>query len=308
MTEVIPPDPSYVADLVERALTEDLGGDPGIDVTTRATVAEEAEGEAVVRARVDGVLAGGVVWQAVLAAVARRTSAPVPTVETLVGDGSVVAPGEVLTRLRGRVRVLLIAERTGLNLAGRAAGIATATRAWVEAVAGTGVDILDTRKTPPGLRSWDKYAVRCGGGVNKRFGLYDVAMIKDNHVAAAGGVAAAVEAVRAAFPGVELQVEVDSREQALDAVAAGARYLMCDNMTPEQLAEAVGAVRAAVVRSDGPQARIEIEATGGLRLERAYDFARTGVDYLSVGALTHSAPILDLGLDWSGIRLGTGPS
>lgn len=293
-----PPPAAYLSDLVERALSEDLGGDPGLDVTTIATVAADALATVEVRSRATGVLAGGVAWPMVVTAASRRAGQPAPEVTTLVPDGRPVAPGDVVTRLRGPVRALLVAERTGLNLAGRASGIATTTRRWVDALSGSGVRVLDTRKTPPGLRLWDKYAVRCGGGVNKRFGLFDVAMIKDNHVAAAGGVAAAIAAVRAASPGVALQVEVDGMEQAMQAVGAGARYLMCDNMSPELLRQVVTAVREAVVATDGPGVVVELEATGGLRLDRAAEFAATGIDYMSVGALTHSAPVLDLGLDW----------
>jgi nicotinate-nucleotide pyrophosphorylase (carboxylating) len=182
---------------------------------------------------------------------------------------------------------LLAAERSALNIASRASGIATATRAWVDAVAGTGATVLDTRKTTPGLRPLEKYAVRCGGGSNKRMGLYDVAMVKDNHVAAAGSVAAAVALVRERAPRVAVQVEVDEVAQAREAVDAGADFLLCDNMTPDQLRAVVAEVGGAV----------ELEATGGLTLAVARAVAETGVDYLSVGALTHSAPILDLALD-----------
>ncbi|MDQ3474760.1 MAG: carboxylating nicotinate-nucleotide diphosphorylase, partial [Actinomycetota bacterium] len=174
-----------------------------------------------------------------------------------------------------------------LNLLCRASGIATLTRAWAGAVAGTGVQILDTRKTTPGLRALEKYAVRVGGGQNKRFGLYDVAMIKDNHVLAAGGVAPAIDLVRQEFPDVTLQVEVTTVDMAREAVAAGATFLLCDNMSPDLLRDVVRTVIG----------RAELEATGGLSLERAREYADTGVDYLSVGALTHSAPVLDLALD-----------
>jgi nicotinate-nucleotide pyrophosphorylase (carboxylating) len=170
-------------------------------------------------------------------------------------------------------------------------GVATHTRRWADALAGTGATVLDTRKTTPGLRALEKYAVRCGGGTNKRMGLYDVAMVKDNHKLAAGSVRAAYEAVRRAFPPVEVQVEVTTVDEALEAVGAGARFLLCDNMTPDLLRETVAAVRAAT-----PD-RVELEATGGLTLERAREYAATGVDYLSVGGLTHSSPILDLAVD-----------
>jgi nicotinate-nucleotide pyrophosphorylase (carboxylating) len=195
--------------------------------------------------------------------------------------------------LTGPVQVLLMAERSLLNLASRASGVATATRAWADRLDGTGATVLDTRKTTPGLRALEKYAVRAGGGTNKRMGLYDVAMVKDNHVVAAGSVTAAVAAVRAAFPDVLVQVEADTLDQALEAVAAGATFLLLDNMPTDVLAATVAAVRA----GEATTGRIELEATGNLTLDRAAEVARTGVDYMSVGGLTHSAPILDLALD-----------
>ncbi len=214
-------------------------------------------------------------------------------VDLLVPDGESVTAGQVLTVLRGPVQVLLIAERTVLNLVSRASGVATHTRRWADALDGTGAQVLDTRKTTPGLRELEKYAVRCGGGTNKRRGLFDVAMVKDNHVVAAGSVSAAVAAVRARFPDVEIQVEADTRDQALEALDAGARFLLLDNMSTGVLADVVSAVRA----REGVTGRVELEATGNLTLDRAREVAATGVDYLSVGGLTHSSPILDLALD-----------
>jgi nicotinate-nucleotide pyrophosphorylase (carboxylating) len=187
----------------------------------------------------------------------------------------------------GATRALLVAERTALNLACHLSGIATATRRWVDAVAGTKASILDTRKTTPGLRDLEKYAVRCGGGGGYRMGLSDAAMVKDNHVVAAGGVVAAYRAVRAAFPDVPVEVECDSVEQVAAAVEAGAELLLLDNMSLDQLRESVRVVAG----------RARLEASGGLSLDRARAVAETGVDYLSVGALTHSAPVLDLGFD-----------
>ena len=285
--------PAWVDELVERTLTEDLtGGAPlpsapdvavGYDVTSAATVPGAQFGTADLVARADGVVAG-------LPVAARVFSrlAPGATLTAAVADGERVRRGDVLLTVRGPVRALLAAERSALNIASRASGIATATRAWVEAVAGTGAVVLDTRKTTPGLRPLEKYAVRCGGGSNKRMGLYDVAMVKDNHVAAAGSVAAAVALVRERAPRITVQVECDTLAQVDEAVAAGADFLLLDNMTPDQL-------RAAVVLVGDLD--VELEATGGLTLAVAREYADTGVDFLSVGALTHSAPILDLALD-----------
>ncbi|MFB9955027.1 carboxylating nicotinate-nucleotide diphosphorylase [Cellulomonas denverensis] len=286
-------DPDWVRRTVRTALDEDLGPEPGRDLTTQSTVPEELSGIAHLVAREPGVVAGLPVVAEVTAQVAGRLGLPVPVVEQRVPDGSAVRPGDLLAVLSGPVQVLLVAERTALNLASRASGVATHTRRWADRLRGTGAQVLDTRKTTPGLRELEKYAVRCGGGTNKRMGLYDVAMIKDNHVVAAGGITPAIEAVRARFGDVPLQVEADTPAQALEAVAAGARFLLLDNMPPETLTEVVTAVRAGEARTG----RIELEATGNLTLDRAAAVAATGVDYLSVGALTHSSPILDLALD-----------
>jgi nicotinate-nucleotide pyrophosphorylase (carboxylating) len=283
----------WVAELVERTLAEDLtGGAPlpsapdlavAYDVTSSATIPADLYGTADLVARADGVVAG-----LPLAARVFARLAPGATIEAAASDGERVRRGAVLLTIRGPVRALLAAERSALNIASRASGIATHTRAWVDAVAGTGAVVLDTRKTTPGLRQLEKYAVRCGGGSNKRMGLYDVAMIKDNHVAAAGSVAAAVAAVRERAPRVTVQVECDTVEQVREAVDAGADFLLLDNMSLEELREAVALVG---------DLDVELEATGGLTLAVARAVADTGVDYLSVGALTHSSPILDLALD-----------
>ena len=286
-------DAGAVRDLVARALDEDLGGDPGRDVTSEATIDAGAVHAAHVVARAGGVVAGLPLLGVVLADVARRQGMAVPSVELRAADGDEVARGDVVARLLGATRVLLVAERTLLNLLCRASGVATSTRQWVQELEGTGARVLDTRKTTPGLRSLEKYAVRCGGGTNKRMGLYDVAMVKDNHKLAAGSVAAAYAAVRSRFPGVDVQVEVTTPAEAVEAVGVGARFLLCDNMSVEVLADTVRAARAAT--GD----RLEIEATGGLSLAVARDCAATGVDYLSVGALTHSSGILDLAVDLS---------
>jgi len=280
-------DSAWVKDLVARALAEDLGGPVGSphaghDVTGEATIPADQVDTADVVARSAGVLAGLPVALAVFLACCPHAEIALPRT-----DGDNVGRDDVVATITARTRGILAAERTALNLLCRASGIATLTRAWVGAVAGTGVQILDTRKTTPGLRALEKYAVRVGGGQNKRFGLYDVAMIKDNHVLAAGGVVPAMKLVRQRFPDVVLQVEVTTVDMAREAVAAGAAFLLCDNMSPELLRDVVLAVGG----------KAELEATGGLTLERAREYADTGVDYLSVGALTHSAPILDLALD-----------
>ncbi|MEN5073742.1 carboxylating nicotinate-nucleotide diphosphorylase [Isoptericola cucumis] len=288
-------DPAWVARAVTTALDEDLGPAPGRDVTSQATVPASATGTADLVARESGTVAGLVVVTETLNQVATRLGLPAPAVTFHAQDGDDVARGQVLASLAGPVQVLLVAERTLLNLASRASGVATATAAWARELAGTGAQVLDTRKTTPGLRALEKYAVRAGGGTNKRMGLYDVAMIKDNHVVAAGSVAAAVATVRAAFD-VAVQVEADTTAQAMEALDAGADFLLLDNMPTPVLAGTVAAVRARQGR-DGVPAHVELEATGNLTLDRAREVAEAGVDYLSVGALTHSAPILDLALD-----------
>jgi len=289
-------DPSWVATTVRTALDEDLGPAPGRDVTSQATVPSTALGTADLVARQAGTVAGLVVVDEVLAQVADRFGLGRPSVAYRVQDGAAVTAGQVLATVDGPVQVLLAAERTLLNLASRASGVATATAAWARELAGTDAQVLDTRKTTPGLRALDKYAVRAGGGTNKRMGLYDVAMVKDNHVVAAGSVRAAIAAVRAAFPDVKVQVEADTTEQAVEALEAGADFLLLDNMPTPVLAATVAAVREREGR-DGVPGHVELEATGNLTLDRAREVAATGVDHLSVGALTHSAPILDLALD-----------
>jgi len=286
-------DETWLARVVATALDEDLGPEPGRDVTTQSTISPEAAGRAGLVARAAGVVAGLVVLVPVVEQVAERLGLPVPEVELVARDGDAVEPGQVLAILTGRVQVLLVAERTMLNLASRASGVATHTRRWAVELAGSGATVLDTRKTTPGLRALEKYAVRCGGGTNKRMGLYDVAMVKDNHVAAAGSVTAAVHAVAARFPDVAIQVEADTLDQAIEAVDAGARFLLLDNMPTPLLASVVAAVR----ELESEVGRVELEATGNLTLDRAAEVAATGVDYLSVGGLTHSSPILDLALD-----------
>ncbi|HEX6501221.1 MAG TPA: carboxylating nicotinate-nucleotide diphosphorylase [Micromonosporaceae bacterium] len=275
-------DPDAVAAVVRTALDEDLGPQR-LDVTSAATIPAEQVDSAELVARSPGVLAGLAVAEAVFDAASGGTVDFVAK----ASDGARVARGDVLATVTGPTRALLSAERTALNLLCRMSGVATHTRAWADALAGTGATVLDTRKTTPGLRILEKYAVRAGGGTNKRMGLYDVAMIKDNHKVAAGGIGAAYRRVREAFPDVAVQVEVTTVAEAVEAVAAGATFLLCDNMTPDLLREVVAAVGG----------RAELEATGGLTLAVAREYASTGVDYLSVGALTHSSPIVDIALD-----------
>jgi nicotinate-nucleotide pyrophosphorylase (carboxylating) len=274
-------DPVEVETLVRRALDEDLGD--GIDVTSLATVPFDLEGAADFVARADGVFAGLPVVRAVL----EITSDDSVVIDVRMHDGDEVRAGDRLLSARALVRALLTGERTALNVLCHLSGIATATRRWVNEVEGTKARILDTRKTTPGLRSLEKYAVRCGGGVNKRMGLYDAALIKDNHVIAAGGIEPAYRSVRELFPDVDVQVECDTVDQVREALDAGATFLLLDNMALEALRESVR-INAG---------RAELEATGGLTLDRARAVAETGVVYLSVGALTHSAPVLDIGVD-----------
>lgn len=277
--------------VVSTALTEDLGGIPGRDVTTVPTIPVSQVAEAHVVARADGVIAGVDVIGLVFTEVAERLGVEAPVVTPRVQDGTAVSRGDIIADVRGVAHAVLIGERTMLNIICRMSGIATHTAKWVEALRGTGALVLDTRKTTPGLRALEKYAVRCGDGTNKRMGLYDVAMIKDNHKLAAGSITAAYQRVRTAFPDIEIQVEVTTEEEALEAIAAGARFLLCDNFAAPDLAKAVAATRASTDDT------VEIEATGGLTLAVAREYAMTGVDYLSVGGLTHSSPILDLALD-----------
>jgi nicotinate-nucleotide pyrophosphorylase (carboxylating) len=275
--------------VVDVALEEDLGP-RGLDVTTLATIPADQDRVAEVVARGPGVVAGVPVIGLVLSAVAVRLELPVPAVEVLADDAARVERGDVIARVTGRTQVVLVAERTVLNVLSRLSGVATHTRRWADALEGTPTMVLDTRKTTPGLRWLEKYAVRCGGGTNKRMGLYDVAMIKDNHKLAAGSVAAAYALVRGRFPDVDVQVEVTTPAEAREAYDAGARFVMCDNMTVPVLAETVALLRAA-------GEPVEIEATGGMTLEVARAYAETGVDFISVGGLTHSSPIVDIALD-----------
>jgi nicotinate-nucleotide pyrophosphorylase (carboxylating) len=277
--------PATVAHIVGRALAEDLADGP--DVTTEATIAADQRGRADVVPREAGVVAGLPVMAFVFAVVGQERVA----VQVEVADGDIVRPGEVLLTATGPVRDLLTAERTALNLITHLSGVATLTRLWTDAVAGTKAQVRDTRKTMPGLRALEKYAVRCGGGVNHRMSLSDAALIKDNHVAAAGSVTRAYQLVRAAAPQLPVEIEVDTVEQCAEAIAAGAQLVLLDNMSLADL-------KACVALADSAgHGGVKLEASGGLTLGVAAAVAETGVDYLAVGALTHSAPVLDIGLD-----------
>ncbi|MFF7753925.1 carboxylating nicotinate-nucleotide diphosphorylase [Streptomyces sp. NPDC007971] len=274
-------DPIEVEDVANVAIQEDLDG--GVDVTTVSTISEDAVATGDFTAREAGVVAGLRVAEAVLSVVCTDEF----EVERHVGDGDRVEAGQKLLSVTTRTRDLLTGERSALNLLCRLSGIATATRAWSDVLEGTKTRVRDTRKTTPGLRSLEKFAVRCGGGVNHRMSLSDAALVKDNHVVAAGGVAQAFKAVRDTFPEVPIEVEVDTLHQLREVVDAGADLILLDNFTPGECAEAVGIVGG----------RALLEASGRLTLDTARAYAETGVDFLAVGALTHSSPILDIGLD-----------
>jgi nicotinate-nucleotide pyrophosphorylase (carboxylating) len=273
-------DPRAVYDAVVDAVDEDL---PGPDVTTEATIPADATAWADFVARADGTLAGTAVAELVL----RFVGGSHVEIERHARDGEPVKRGDVVLSVHGTVRHLLTAERTALNYLCHLSGVAATTRTWVDALDGTGAQVRDTRKTTPHLRALEKYAVRCGGGVNHRATLSDQALVKDNHVLAAGGVVEAYEAVRRHFPEVPVQVEVTTLEQLSDLLAAGCDQVLLDNMDVETMREAVAINRG----------RARLEASGGLSLEVARTVAETGVDYLAVGALTHSAKVLDIAMD-----------
>jgi nicotinate-nucleotide pyrophosphorylase (carboxylating) len=275
-------DPEQVYADIARALAEDLP-DGADDATSVATIPAEATGRADWAAREPGVVAG----LALAAMVFHYVMGDAVTITGRVADGTHVDAGDVVLHVAGPTRGLLTAERTALNVASHLSGVATATSRWVAALEGTGARVLDTRKTMPGWRALQKYAVRCGGGVNHRFSLADKAMIKDNHVIAAGGVVPAIEAVRAAYPGLPIISEVTDLDQLRALLDVGAEWILLDNMDDATMAEAVRI-------TDG---RAILEASGGLTLERARSVAETGVDYISVGALTHSVVVFDLGMD-----------
>ena len=272
-------DQTALENIIRIAIAEDLHG--ASDVTSVATIPEEQTSVAEFWNRKPGVIAGIPVVCAVL------EICGITDYEIKKNDGESIPANSLLLTAKGNTQSLLLAERSALNFFGRLSGIATLTKSWVDAVADTKAAIRDTRKTTPGLRELEKYAVRMGGGENHRFSLSDAALIKDNHVLAAGGVANAFNLVKAKFPNLPLEVEVDSLQQLREVVEAGADLVLLDNMSIEECRAAVEIVAG----------RAKLEASGGLILNNAHAYAKTGVDYLAVGALTHSAPVLDVGLD-----------
>jgi nicotinate-nucleotide pyrophosphorylase (carboxylating) len=266
-------------ELIKAALAEDLAG--GVDITSQATISADAIATADFVSRMDGVIAGINVAHAVLAEVGLND------VTLAKKDGDRVKAGDVLLTVRGNTRAILLAERTALNFFGHLSGIATLTSKWVAEVAGTKCQVRDTRKTTPGMRNIEKYAVRMGGGTNHRMNLSDAALIKDNHIAAAGGVVPAFAQVRAAYPQAEIEIEVDTLEQLKEVLTQKPDLVLLDNMSPEQCAAAVALVNGLC----------KLEASGGISIGNAREYAQSGVDYIAIGALTHSAPVFDIGLD-----------
>jgi len=276
------PDDFDLDSFVQRVLAEDLG--KGGDVTSRATIPDDARFDAELNARQSMVVAGIDIAAAIFRALDDRVE-----IERLAADGDQVQHGATLMRLGGKARAMLAAERSALNTLQHLSGIATLTHQYADALAGTGTVLLDTRKTLPGLRVLDKYAARMGGAQNHRMRLDDGILIKDNHVAACGGVAEAVRRAKQANTGLQVQVEVDRIDQIEPALAAGAERLLLDNMDPAQLREAVRLVAG----------RVPLEASGGVTLETIRFLAETGVNFISVGRITQSAPAVDIGLDYS---------
>lgn len=266
-------------DLIKQALAEDLAG--GEDITSVSTISADTELTAEFVARDNGVVAG------IEMAVAVLSEVGITGTEILVKDGSTVNAGDVLIRVTGNARAILLAERTALNFLGHLSGIASLTNQWVKAIAGTKCQVRDTRKTTPGWRELEKFAVRMGGGTNHRMSLSDAALIKDNHIAAAGGVSAAFNRVRSTFPMAPIEIEVDTLAQLSEVLPLKPDLVLLDNMSPDQC-------RAAVELVAGQS---KLEASGGITLDLARAYAETGVDYIAIGALTHSAKNFDIGLD-----------
>jgi nicotinate-nucleotide pyrophosphorylase (carboxylating) len=266
-------------ELIKAALAEDLAG--GADITSEATISADANSAADFVARMDGVIAGSNIAHAVLAEVG------ITDVTQHKKDGDSVKAGDILISVRGNTRAILLAERTALNFFCHLSGIATLTNKWVKEVSGTNCQVRDTRKTTPGMRVIEKYAVRMGGGVNHRMSLSDAALIKDNHIAAAGGVIAAFAKVRSTYPEAEIEIEVDTFEQLMEVLPLSPNLILLDNMSPEECAKAVALVNG----------KCKLEASGGISISNARAYAQSGVDYIAIGALTHSAPVFDIGLD-----------
>jgi nicotinate-nucleotide pyrophosphorylase (carboxylating) len=265
--------------LIAMALAEDLQG--GEDVTSVSTISAGSVSTADFTARKSGVLAGIQMVKAVLEEVGLKD------IVIKKSDGDVISAGDVLLTVTGNTRAILLAERTALNFVGHLSGIATQTSKWVAALAGSKCQVRDTRKTTPGYRQLEKYAVRMGGGTNHRMSLSDAALIKDNHIAAAGGVSKAFSAVRSAFPSAPIEIEVDTLEQLREVLPLKPDLILLDNMAPAICVEAVAIVAGAT----------KLEASGGIELENAKAYAESGVDFIAIGALTHSAAVLDIGLD-----------
>ncbi|MGA0112796.1 MAG: carboxylating nicotinate-nucleotide diphosphorylase [Candidatus Nanopelagicaceae bacterium] len=271
-------------DLIEQRVAQALAEDAHDgDITSKATITADQISQAAFTARKSGVVAGTLIAAVVL------EQCGLNNYQLLVKDGQAINAGTVLIKLEGNTRAILLAERTALNFLSHLSGIATLTAQWVKAVEGSNTKVRDTRKTTPGLRELEKYAVRMGGGTNHRMTLSDGALIKDNHIAAAGSVTAAISNVKKEFPGVEIEVEVDNLEQLKEALQTGVDIVLLDNMSIEQ-------TKAAVEITKG--IKTKLESSGGLKIENAAAYAATGVDFLAVGALTHSAPVLDIGLDF----------
>ncbi len=286
-------DAEYVQRVIRDTISEDLAG--GVDITSVATVPRQQRSIVSFGARANGCIAG---LDVALAVVDMVCGANEVSVEMLVRDGERVGPGDVLARVEAPTQLMLTAERTALNLLCHLSGVATATARWVDEVAGTGAIIRDTRKTTPGLRQLEKYAVRCGGGQNHRMSLSDAALVKDNHIAAAGGVVEAFAKVREMASELPIEIEVDTLDQLRVALDAGADVVLLDNMPPAVMKEAV-AISVAHQQSTGRA--VLLEASGGLTLATARAVAETGVHFISVGGLTHSSPILDIGLDFESV-------
>ncbi|MEY4037552.1 MAG: hypothetical protein RL201_933 [Actinomycetota bacterium] len=266
-------------DLIKAALAEDLAG--GEDITSVATIDSTATAKADFTARKSGVIAGIEIAEAVLREVG------LSEISRVKADGDQVKAGDILLNVSGNTRAILLAERTALNFFSHLSGIATLTSAWVKEMTGTHCQVRDTRKTTPGMRVLEKYAVRMGGGTNHRMTLSDAALIKDNHIAAAGGVVAAFAKVRELYPNSEIEIEVDTLEQLREVLPQRPDLVLLDNMSPAQCREAVAIVSGAC----------KLEASGGIAIENARAYAESGVDYIAIGALTHSAPVFDIGLD-----------